>query len=101
MRVLNVYDKVNISEKNNRAYHNCTLTCGVIRNYDGQEVMREVRVRLTSSCVDEVMNRYQLRSMDELKGKNVSCYRQAPIYLSDFEKQFNIIMCDVLVIERQ
>lgn len=101
MKVLQVYDKVNVSEKNGRAYHNCTLTCGVPHRYDdGTEVVREIKVRLTSGCVDDVLQRNQFRSMDELKGRNVRCFREAPIYLSEFEKNYNVVLCDVVVLDR-
>lgn len=99
MRVLRVLDRVNVSAKNGKSYHNCTLTVGVPRVYeDGTQTIKEYSVRLTSNCVEQTCQRYNLRSIEELKGREVKAYRSAPIFLSDFEKQYNVVLCDTLVV---
>lgn len=99
MKVLRVFDKVNVSPKNGKAYHNCTLTVGVSRVYeDGTQTVKEYSVKLTSNCVEQTLQRYQFNSIDELKGRDVKAFRQAPIFLSDFEKQYNVVLCDTLVV---
>lgn len=99
MKVLRVFDKVNVSPKNGKAYHNCTLTVGVPRVYDdGTQTVKEYSVKLTSNCVEQTLQRYQFNSIEDLKGRDVKAFRQAPIFLSDFEKQYNVVLCDTLVV---
>lgn len=99
MKVLDVKDNVNVGS-NGKAYHNLTLKVGVPKDYDGVTVLKEYSIRFTSNCVEKLLYSQVIRDVQELKGKDIDAYRSAPVYLSDFEKKYNLVMCDVLVIRK-
>lgn len=99
MKVLDVKDKINPG-KDGKSYHNLTLKVGVPKDYDGTTVLKEYSIRCTHQCVENLLYSRAIRDVQELKGKEIDAYRTAPIFLSDFEKKYNIVQCDVIVIRK-
>lgn len=100
MKVINVSDKPFTSQKNGQTYHNYSIRCFIPKVYeDGSKGGTEVTVQLDSRCVEELIKKGTIENIDDLKGREVNCYRSLPCFLTSFEKQYSSVKCDVLVVK--
>lgn len=102
MKVLKVNDRVVQSQSNGKYYHNTSLKVGILKDYDGNVVMGEGTIYLTSACVQELLDNPKsgISDIKQLEGHEVRAYRKYPIYLDKFEREYGRVKCDVLIIDK-
>ena len=99
MKVLKVNVKESVSKSNGMTYKNYTLVVGVPKSYGENTVMKEYQVRVSTKAIQDLITAGKIASPEQLEGKNVRAFREAPIYLSQFEKQYGSVECNVLLID--
>ena len=99
MKVLKVDVRESVSKTNGMTYKNYSLVVGVPKSYGENTVLKEYTVRVSTKAIQDLISSGRINKPEDLEGKNVRAFREAPIYLSNFERQYNSVECNVLLID--
>lgn len=99
MLVLSIEDKPNVSKKNGLTYHSYAIKYGVKRNYEVGEVIKEYSTTLNNSRdIEKLIKEGKIKTYKDLEGREIMLFRAIPVFLSDYEKKWNVIQADTLIL---
>lgn len=100
MLILSVEEKVYHSDKTNKDYYSYKFKGGEEREVNGTKVLRETSVTLqNSTSVQEYIAKGKIKTYKDLEGKHALFCRKLPVFLSDYEKQFNVVNADLMILQ--
>lgn len=91
LKVITINKKDYTSEKTGKVYTSYDLACL------NEEKGRAVNVQVDGKAIDQLVAQSKIRTADDLIGKTIQLARLEPIYLTEFEKQYNSIKYDYII----
>lgn len=100
MLIISVEEKVTHSAKNGKDYYSYKFVGGEESEVNGVKVLTKRNINLqNSTSVQEYVAKGKIKSYKDLEGKYAIFCRKCPVYLSEYEKKYNVVNADLMILQ--